>query len=669
MKARKPAAMLAVAAILGLTLVVGAAFPANAVSLWPKGFQPRQMMINVLSSVLAAAGGDSPLKRAVIAADQTYDHSWEGLEQQWKLSSSGAPQTYEDYVLQRQEYFAKNNLTSKPGEVSHPNNQKKYVKTAKVPATRAKALVKNGVGLGLGVGAGIGFEYRADIANGAVNLLGVDAAGAVCAMDSDEFGAATGFVNWLSGQDCNAYALSREGWDPNADAGMGYSSEPVCFKNGCVGIGSIAIAKRGSNDVYRICASGAPTSPDGAPYLRVKFQDANGAWKSFSTYLEMDQGSSSRPICGSTDPGVNKFYWEAAFTSAMLVNKDRTLQTLAPICIVPDGVTDNECSAAGVSPVQQTSGNPPRTMVCTVTGDDGKTYTSESEVYTQEDDATATPECPTLPEGVQPEGVKLDEKNGETGQLTPLLDEVATDQYKAWWKAFPECREGACALDLIKKDVNTSCFESITMADACQLWMQDKQKADHYQCMYGTHLVDLSECYAYGDVFYPEKVAAGQGYADPATGKPVAGQSSPKAANRALLRSITDPRDVRGCLDEGWAAANPVEWVLVPVQCALQWGFAPSPDTFTVAGLTMNNAWNKKMPAQVVGAVTGWSFRPVATGCKITAKVMDRDFVMDACEGGALRGLAVLSSTLSIAIFVVIDVLFIRKMTEKAVDA
>ena len=697
MQARRPVAMFSVAAILGLSMMVGVALPAQAASLWPNGWAPRQFMINVLSSVLAKAGPDSPSKRAVIAADQIYDHSWEALEEQWKMPSKGAPGTYQDYVLQRQEYFAKNNLTSNPAELSHPNNQKKYVKTAKPPATKSMRLVKNLAGIGGGLAGMAAWEYRAEIGNGVAGIVGVDSAtGAVCSNSQflSENGAApvAGFQNFITGQDCDAWAFAED-WVPNEDAAL-YTGGADCGALGTVdGFGFTSSAQVVAANPFCRQVSYPYIKNDGTKVRNgtallqdVKFSGTSGTM-SYSVQGIQDapsgymQNTAFIYQCLSSDgtqPSGGSFYVGAGNLPLRSGSSSFSCST-GKVAIWAgshmNGSTYSDSTFYGLAYMSGREmtplgdGDPDRQLVCTIKGDDGKTYEGVSATFSETDPSMAPAECPALPEGVMPEKVDMGLKTGDSVQ--PLATEDTTDAYRAWWQAYPECREGACSLDLLqKKDgtVGASCFDDASTADACADWMKDPEKVKNYQCRYGVHDVDLSECYAYGDVFKPEKVAAGQAYTDPETGLPVKGQSTPTAARMALGKAITDPRDFTGCLDKGWSQANPVEWVMVPTQCSLQWAFAPSPNTMTVAGLKMNNAWRNKPPGEIINAVTGWNLTPVGSGCKITAQFAGRPFVIDACPGSTLAGVATISSLISVAGMLFVNIMVMRRLAERSVD-
>jgi hypothetical protein len=101
-----------------------------------------------------------------------------------------------------------------------------------------------------------------------------------------------------------------------------------------------------------------------------------------------------------------------------------------------------------------------------------------------------------------------------------LLYEWAMDpSTSAWATQYPECVNGSCLLELHRVDAATgtrlACFDN---PDACAQWMDDPQREANYQCTYGTHDVELSECYVYAPTFDVEQRTGEGSYGDPETG-------------------------------------------------------------------------------------------------------------------------------------------------------
>ena len=629
-----------VVALVGVA-VFGSAAGAQA-AIWPKGFNPKQYMLNVLSSMLAQASPDSKLgsvKRSVVQADQQYDHSWEALEELWKKDATKVPQTHEDYVLQKQQYFKEKGIKGIQGQLGTPENTgkgTKYVKPIKAPATKTKGLIRAGVGVGVGVGASVGWGYRADIGSSVSGLFGIDAAGAVCSAQ-DELGKASAAVNFITGQDCDAWAVDNS-LEPNSDV-TGGSTMMVCLTGApsdCVTYKSSGPSPGAASfTTYCYVASGSLANKETPPSLAYW---VNGNSRAQPDGTQNSNWTSWRPVCGDGRPNVG-----------LELNPGQTLTGLQ--------LAQNYNSGSDTKPVgfAKSTDNPDRSFACTYTLDDGSTVEKESDTFKETDAAVPQPVCPAAPDDKGVKNVNVSEVNKDTGKKTPVYDDPTTDAYQKWWAAYPECRDGACSLDLHKKGSKSdSCFDSTDAAAECQSWMADPDKTANYQCTYGAHNVDLTECYAYGDVFKPEKVLAGQAYTDPSTGKAVDGQSSPNAARSTLGRTWTDPQDFSGCLDDGWAAANPIEWVMIPVQCSLQWAFAPSQQVITTTTNKAQNQWASKGPGKVTNAVAGWHFT-APTGCDIPVTVLGtRIDLANACAGGPMAGLATLSKVATSAVFAVL---------------
>jgi len=620
------AASTLVAVALAVSMSLGVVLPAQAASA-VGGWNPKQYMINVLSSMLSAAGGDNPYKRAVIAADQTFDHSWEAFEEQWKSSriSPGTPGSYNDYVLQKQEYFLKNNIKSTQGDtVQGVTDNRKYVGKAGMPATKRVKLMKATKAVGGVVGAlapVLAFEYRAEISSGVAGMFGVDdTTGAVCAnsqflKDNGVAAVWTGFQNWVTGVDCDAWAYAQA-FQPNADAAEGWNGASVCQSGGaCMRLDGRSLWDHASNRAAGYCLASSGTWVVGQNALSTRLVYPAGT--ALPAGQNLNQTFTPRTVpdtfgwlsgteCGGSTMWARMFNADSAWIAAHPAPP-------APIRLELYNPSTSVVVASGA--VTTTSADPDRHFECDIKGSNGVTYTASSESFKETDaDGAAAIVCPTFPEDVKPLETEIREVGG--GQDTKILDEPTTDAFRSFWDAYPECREGACALDLERKADGVSCFTDAITAATCAAWMMDPLKSTNYQCTYGIHDVALEECYAYGETFKPESIATGRAYADPLTGLPVTGQSSPNAATGALNRLAVDPRDFNGCLDKGWAEANPVEWVVVPVTCSMQASFVPRTGFVDGEMAKVAVSWSNTGPAALAASVANWHIAPTVSGCE-----------------------------------------------------
>lgn len=158
-----------------------------------------------------------------------------------------------------------------------------------------------------------------------------------------------------------------------------------------------------------------------------------------------------------------------------------------------------------------TDNNPDRRFICDVEYASGASSSDETGPFTQSTTSFPIPKCPAVPADQIPVSVTIYETS-PFGNFD-IWSSSVTDAYQDWKAEYPECSNGSCLLDL-RKD-GASCFDS---PGDCATWLSDSDAAAHYSCVYGTHAMALSSCNLYGNIFDLNKVAAGDGYVDPATG-------------------------------------------------------------------------------------------------------------------------------------------------------
>jgi hypothetical protein len=128
---------------------------------------------------------------------------------------------------------------------------------------------------------------------------------------------------------------------------------------------------------------------------------------------------------------------------------------------------------------------------------------------------------------------------------------------------------------------------------------------------------------------------------------------------------VTDPQlhttsDEAECFPSGWAALNPVEWVLKPVKCALVWAFVPPP-TFT-DGLvnSAGGAWSSSGPGRfwdgifpvwtaIAGVNTAGCAGPTANFHIVSFNVSFAPF--NACDGVGRQVAAIVKVCLTVSVF------------------
>lgn len=228
------------------------------------------------------------------------------------------------------------------------------------------------------------------------------------------------------------------------------------------------------------------------------------------------------------------------------------------------------------------------TTTCKTAAGATVTLTATSDQFHETDGAW--PPIPTsdCPAGSTPTQVTVD----ETGDGVPdkqIWDLTVPDPVVQQQLTHPECTTGKCRLDLQKiGPTGTPLGDCFAQSGLCVGWSTDPDKADDYQCTYGlpgsAAMVDLSECNVYTPTFDPQEQAKGVVTADPATGEvpsTVDTTTDPGEAGQGSAQSSS-------CWPSGYAAFNPFEWVLMPVECALKWAFVPDPAELTQ---TMTQTW------------------------------------------------------------------------------
>lgn len=591
----------------------------------PSGNSAKKWALNILGSVL---GGAMPNKwRAEQLANQyRYGNSFEGLNAQFGYSSrygDGSPMpapgdgTYDDYMIAK----AERAMQSKP---------------FRPPATKMMKFTKTVGGVAVGM---TGYSMSAAFGSGVIDVFFEDANGLVCAKDVAN---GNGLLSMMTGRDCSAFEAAAE-YVVNADSAMGWAaSGPLCSGSVCSTFLGFA---------YTVEAT---------PMRRSCWITTGGsAFAIYQYSLRASDSSMQKAFTGQSSP-----------TDCTGTYGGSTHQTTAHSDTTTYPIVYGYSATGGAAPevtLTGTHSDPARTFDCTVTGNDGLTYTAATDEFT-EAGAWLTPVCPTLPPGVLPQSVGVEECT-VGGSCVPVGSETVTPEFTDSMVAYPECADGSCMLDLVSVPDQASCFE---LADgACADWFADPDKAITYLCRYGDHDVALSECNAYARVFTPAATTAGSAYADPTTGLWSGGQSSPAAASGFMAATVQDPEVDRQCLPSGWAVLNPVEWVMRPVQCALEWAFVPRPAVVAFEAETARTSWAGTSVVQVasvagnlgtlVGELDGDCQGPPVTFGEglATFGLSGTHYPLTACEGTAatLAGVSRASAVGTVGLFALFSML------------
>lgn len=227
------------------------------------------------------------------------------------------------------------------------------------------------------------------------------------------------------------------------------------------------------------------------------------------------------------------------------------------------------------------------TVQCKVAANN-KTYS-----YSTTTVATAGFREPACPEGseIQSHEVKASSPNGPTYNV----DKGAVDPVESL--KYPDCVGSPCAMQ-VQLD-GTDC--TAARAD-CGTWPTIAAKTpSRVVCKWGGYSVKLSDCNVLSNAYkteagvvydpisdhfpaideYGTPTASNPEPWNPTNPNPVPGSttSAPPTTGATAPTEGVNPSTVPGtagenCLAHGWSW-NPVSWVMVPTQCALQWAFVP----------------------------------------------------------------------------------------------
>jgi hypothetical protein len=463
-------------------------------------------------------------------------------------------------------------------------------KTAfQVPAVAAKALTKV---IGPAGVVMTGWQIGTMMGNGAARLFGFKD-DAVCAEQNGVLTAVAGFLNGVS---CDAYKSALTTAQLNSDAVSAVSGGLVCTTDGAmcvqlVGKGSLFTGSSGnSSQYYCVAVTGSDTT--GTRQFHAYWSGGTGAEAAVSqTFL---------PAPGCPASAHSSF----ATPSKPLPVTDTLVKYGCTTNAVPT------CPSTTQQTTVTTQGNPTRQWRCTITTTSGASYVALSASFTETDPVFAKIVCPVIPDGLVAAHQKVEELGGTSPAV--VSDTDTTPDYQSFGTTYPECASGTCQLTLTSTG-GDSCFVT---PGPCAGWFTDPDKATKFQCTYGTHAVTLSQCNLYSPTFDPAKVATGTPYADPVTGTTNGVQSGATSDQQTFGSSVQSPDTSRQCFPTGWAVFNPVEWVMKPVQCAMQWAFVPPSTAVTDAQTGVQQKWRASTPGKLAVALTTFAFLTPSSGCQ-----------------------------------------------------
>lgn len=430
---------------------------------------------------------------------------------------------------------------------------------------------------------------------------------------------------------------ARSEWQADRDAsgseGLG-SSTPLRL----VGyFGSIIDVRVYTTPVY---SSGALASVRVTASESLVVPGSNGTW--FEVYVEGVQAECSDGYVASVSGGGRLLRARSAGSDAALLDPPRVLDvgsgnacgghggavmlrgTVRAEVSVPNA-GDRGSIAVPLTPGARDGmlGDAPSpTRTLTVSYQCGGAARSVSVSYTEGAlGSDGTFNFPALPcEAGSVSGVKVDQQVG-WGEPQRIFE--IEDPQPEMVDAVSAAAGGAPAVLDLNVD-GTSCFTDATLCVGWPTWNANQKS--HLHCTYGGAAVELSHCNVYAPLWPADPNAAPE-YGDPVTGERVIpdtqGQGQPGGGTDAgtggfpLTGSSPSDPDAGNCISGAWSW-NPVDWIFVPVKCALKWAFVP--DAEAVSG-AVQGIWadvSTKPPisliAPVVTFVTGWA-DSIGSGC------------------------------------------------------
>jgi len=436
--------------------------------------------------------------------------------------------------------------------------------------------------------------------------FGIDKDGTVCGATGDDFGGTV--LRTLAGSDCSAYDLAST-YTPNTDAPTTVTGSTLSFTSSDGKVYTFKVTgmtpapsvwsqtKRAW--CYQTTATG--TTGTNASWSQASWKDPQGTIWGVSWGLVDPSGNVMMPAAsGGSTPGGSSWMGTCAdptkITSATGI-MNMAVETPQPVGYVVvrnyGGSYQKVPGLTNSGTITQTSSDPTRWLTCTIKTTDGKTYSATSDNFTEGSGKMAPTKCPTIPPTSTAGHMTITLNGGP--QVLTLYDQDSTSAYQAAQTAYPACANGTCTLDLL--DGTGSCYEGDT--SRCATWMDDPNRDSKYTCKYGSYTAPIKECFALANAFDPAKVAAGNGLADPNTGADTGTNTSTKPE----LPGAPDPVDSgdtrEPCFPSGYGVFNPINWVLQPVKCAMNWAFVPRVSKMN----DLSNSLNESVGSTAIGGL------------------------------------------------------------------
>lgn len=510
-----------------------------------------------------------------------------------------------------------------------------------IPAFPAKKFYQSIGGAGGAATIGVtSYMFRGDIANGLLGWTGLDVNGTVCA---DPVAGGANFVNFLSGQDCDVWRAAQD-FVPNADL------TPEMVNGYCGNMAGVDLPGQGVqlSDLQPKCRSGlgyaranpanspwrlynAPmitnVSPDGSNTFRF---DIDLGGEPFESNLFYTSGPSLNYRCidatgkvvitagnGGFSLGRSSYHLASCSTGYRLVAWLKTplpAQEATPSAQYPKETKYNLLFVQGQPLAAIVDPDPERWLKCVVVDNSGGVYEGLSPKFRESELEFQQPNCPQVSPGKDIHSFRITVEGGAESKV--WREEKVSPEYNDYVTSNPECVTAVtCLTDLVRTADGISCF---ALGSACDGWLKSPTRDVDYRCEHGGKTTAMSDCYVYAPLFNTEKRLAGNAYADPKTGEEIlGGGTSLSGESQVMGRPVGNPNSGRDCWgSRGWGELNPLEWVVVPVQCALQWAWVPRSAVVQLNGEKINSEWKTTAPGKVINTVTNWKIQFNINGCE-----------------------------------------------------
>ncbi|WP_090036979.1 MULTISPECIES: hypothetical protein [unclassified Leifsonia] len=454
--------------------------------------------------------------------------------------------------------------------------------------------------------------------------LGIDVNGTVCSGTGNDFFGQV--AQTLSGADCSNFDSPQIGYLANSDAVAqppGFPTYPIAWSvgtgNGYVTCGVYVAYSCFSFDKTPQAVTGSQT---------IKVTNASSLGQGSMYFIGYCQNTSTLAVTGVNSVPQWFSFGTGALTASYVVtcpagtvlyattmsSSNLTGANPDTFAIGTTGSTlgqGNRSWYSGLSPrgsqYPGASGDPTRTLVCTITSTSNAVYQAVTTSFLETDPKWPAPNCPTLPAGITAGHMTVTMTGGP--QILTLYDQDTTAAYQAMNSAYPLCAGQSCQLDLIDKA--GSCYDGDQ--SRCATWFTDPTKSSDYTCKYGTYVAPIAECNVLANRFDPAKVSTGDAYANPGDGTDTGTQTSvkPSLGTGASADPATG-QDRPDCWPSGWAAFNPVNWVLQPLQCA----FSPRTSAVVATETQVSTAWKNSSVGVLGTAVSGFFLTSPTSGCQ-----------------------------------------------------